>query len=165
MPGTSIKLPVLNLLPGGIVSDHPFNGEPCINVGVSFQKAKATHRGSLLENITQIFALIDTGAQWNLVDEELVKQNNSPILETLTNQSAVGSATITNHALSLMLYGAGGVNLLHETGAGTIDLRGRHVPYRMILGRKFLQATRFNYDSIRGITEMEVLGGQIPGVL
>jgi hypothetical protein len=160
----SVKLPVLRLLPTGQETDHPFNGEPCINVGVSFQKAKSTPQGALLENITQVIALIDTGAQWNLIDEDLVKASASPIMEILTNHGAVGSSVITNHAISLMLFGTT-ANLLHETGAGTINLKGRTVPWRMILGRKFLQGTRFEYDNVKGIGEIEIFAGQLPGML
>jgi hypothetical protein len=164
MTVSSIKLRVRRLLPTGQETDHPFNGEPCINIGVSFQKAKSTPQGSLLENITQVVALIDTGAQWNLIDEDLVKASASPVLETLTNHGAVGSSVITNHAVSLMFYGDT-ANLLHETGAGTISLKSRTVPWRIILGRKFLQSTRFEYDRVHGIREIEIFGGQLPGIL
>jgi len=154
----SIKLTVRRLLPNGEETEHPVHGEPCVNIGVSFEKAKQTPEGALLGGITQVIALIDTGAQWNLIDSDMVRASGSPALETLVNHGAAGSAMITNHSISLMLYGTSG-NMLHNTGAGTIDLKGRTVPWRMILGRKFLQMTRFTYNGVEGIAEIEMLPG------
>jgi|SRR5450759_563342 hypothetical protein len=151
-----IRVPVHWLSPDGSQSSHPVNGEPCIKVGISFQSPVAEGKQLRLNAITWAYALLDTGAQWNLVEEKLVHERQSPALETLTNHGATGSATITNHAVALFLKGTPD-DLIHNTGAGTIDLSARKVPWRMILGRKFLQTTRFSYNSTQGIKEIELI--------
>lgn len=163
-PRKSITLSVEWLLPTGEPTDHPFNGEPCVSVGISFEKPTPHESGgALLTGIKHIKALIDTGAQWNMIDCTLVQEAGSKPVETVMSYGVNGSSIITNHEISMMFFGKDS-NMLHKTGAGTLDLRGRTVPYRMILGRKFLQMTRFRYDGVRGIKEIEVIHG-MAGIL
>ncbi|QOZ66578.1 hypothetical protein WN72_09470 [Bradyrhizobium arachidis] len=128
--------------------------DSCIEIGVSFQPPTQVQGGAA--GITKVKALIDTGSQWNLIDEDLIKAHNPPVLERLMNHGVARSAIMTNHRVWFMLYSGVG-NMLHETGAGGINLSGRMSPWRVILGRKFLQGARFTYDSTAGIGELEIL--------
>ncbi|MET4206868.1 hypothetical protein [Bradyrhizobium sp. LA2.1] len=154
-PPESIRVEVEWLLHDGRKTDHPFDGQPCIELGVSFQPPTQVPGGAVLNGITRVKALIDTGSQWNLIDEELIRAHNPPVLDRLINQGVAGSAMMTSHRIWMMLYSGAG-NMMHETGAGGINLSGRNSPWRVILGRKFLQATRFTYDGATGIRELEI---------
>lgn len=141
------------LSPTGSETLHPIDGQPCLYIGVSFKESETREGGHFLPGITWVYALIDTGAQWNLVDERLVKENNSPSLESLRNEGVTGSEMITNHAVAFFLRGEPD-SMIHSTGAGTVDLSRRKVPWRVILGRKFLQLCHFSYDGTQGIREL-----------
>lgn len=155
-PPKSLKVPVEWLLHDGRPTAHPFDGAPCIELGVSFRPPTQVAGGAILNGITKVKALIDTGAQWNLVDEELVRAHNPPVLDRLVNHGVAGSAIMTNHPVWFMIYSGAG-NMMHGTGAGTISLKGKPSPWRVILGRKFLQGARFAYDGAAGIRELEIL--------
>ena len=146
-------IPVRYLLPSGLVTADTIKGEPCIQLKVSFQKPTPVQGGFWVGGLIPVIALIDTGAEWNLVDKTLVALHGSPAIETLVNHGIVGSALITNHAVTLHLAEA---SMNHQTGAATVDLSGRAVPWQMILGRKFLQIARFTYDHAAGIKEIGI---------
>jgi hypothetical protein len=137
-------LPVQYLMPTGAVTTDIVKGEPCIQLEVSFQKPTPAAGGNRISGLISVTALLDTGASWNFVDQALVAQAKSSAIETLMNHGVVGSSMITNHEVVFHFRLPSG-NLIHRTGAGTIDLSSRQIPWRVILGRKFLQTTKFTY--------------------
>lgn len=139
-------IPVVLLGPDGQPTSGHF-GIPCIQIRYTFTQPVQTAAGFQCTNLRTVWALLDTGADWNLIHEDLLPQSY-PILDQLTNTGIGGSVPTTNHGVWMYLDP---IEIIHTTGIMTMKRTGMP-PYDLILGRKFLQCTRFTYDLVSGCT-------------
>lgn len=97
-----------------------------------------------------VWALIDTGAEYNLLDECLFQEHIVPIQDVITH-GVNGTTTSQNYEITLHPDNA---SSFHITGVLSMPHRLDR-PWRMILGRKFLQCTKFTYDAHNGIQNLD----------
>lgn len=137
---------------GEVSSDHVL-AAPCVEVLFSFTTG-------LTGNVTyegKVWALIDTGADMNLIDVALIPQHatRNAAIET---RGISGATSATVYLADLSLVGSG-------TALTTQVLEWHQragAPYRVILGRHFLRHTRFIYDRMNGITALDLFKGNQP---
>lgn len=122
-------------------------GIPCIQIRYTFSKPVQTDVGIQCTDLRSVWALLDTGADWNLIHEDLIP-HSYPIIDQLTNTGIGGSVPTTNHQVWFMVDPT---DMVHATGIMSMKRLGAP-PYDLILGRKFLQCTRFTYDLVNGCT-------------
>lgn len=142
---------VSNLLPDGSITSDPYAGAPCIRLRYTFQQPIQKAEGGLtVGGVRTAWALLDTGADWNLIDETLVPPD-ALFVEHIVSKGVTGSLRARNYHVTFHIPEA---DMFHQTGIHTMGAEpGR--PFAVILGRKFLQSTRFRYDGHLGIVDLE----------
>lgn len=142
-------MPIINLNNQGVVV-NTFHGAPCVRVAYSFEKPTISANGRHeLTGLKRCLALIDTGADWNCIHEDLIPPHATAI-EEIVNEGVGGLHKAKNYAFTLH---PDGVDCFHS--AGVISMPRTARPFDIILGRKFLQCTRFVWDGCNGIVQME----------
>jgi len=135
----------------GAITAHPFQYYPCIRFRYSFQAPTI-----LADGTTQIYglrdavALVDTGADLNLIRRDLIPNDTTPV-QTVTSLGVNGSTREEIFSVSLYLAEA---DMVHSTGVMSWT-PANNPPYNMIVGRKFLQMCRFEFDRHKGIRSIE----------
>ena len=145
------RIPVASLDENGTPSSSPFKVAPCISIRYSFEKPILKEDGVYtISGLNRVWALIDTGADYNMLDDNLLQNNIYPIQNVVTH-GVNGASTSLNYEITLHPDGS---SHFHRTGVLSMPHRPDR-PWRMILGRKFLQCTKFTYDADKGIQSLE----------
>jgi hypothetical protein len=129
---------------------NSFRGAPCIDLSYSFNHAVPRDGGIYIDGLRQIRALLDTGADTNLLDSNLFPSHVHPV-EHIISVGVTGQETAANYDVTLYLRE---FDLVQTTGVLAMKPQVSR-PFQMILGRKFLQTTRFVFDGRRGLSELE----------
>ena len=141
-------VPVTHLDAHGLPSADHVHAPPCVELLYSFAPVSmaevATFEG-------RCWALIDTGADINLIEQTLVPAH-ARFNANIRNVGVSGASEATVYLADMLLCGS---EKSFTTQFSTANLGAS--PYRMILGRLFLRHTRFRYDGPSGITAIEVL--------
>lgn len=141
---------VLKLDHLGNPTNHPYAYYPCIRLRYSFQASFAEPNGRRgLNGIVTALAMIDTGADLNLIKSDLIPSSASPV-ETVTNYGVNGATQERNYEVTFHLPE---FDAFHQTGIISWS-PGNNPPYDVILGRKFLQMCRFEFDQHEGIQNL-----------
>jgi hypothetical protein len=130
---------------GGITTGHA--GLPCIRLRYSFRPPEIVGNETRLYELRDAWALLDTGADWNLIYADLIPTDN-PAIDRVISRGIGGKEHVNNHRV---WFHFDSIDLSQATGIMAMK-RGAYSPYDLILGRKFLQTTRFVYDLVRGVT-------------
>jgi hypothetical protein len=145
-------LTVKKLRADGSIGDDSF-AAPCVELEFSFAKAVHLSPGQVaLANRKTVTALLDTGADHNLIDEDLVPPE-AQSFRAVESAGVGGIRTARAHEISLYFPEAGRII---ETAVITMA-RDHDRQFSMVLGRSFLNETRFVYDGKRGIVDLELL--------
>ena len=145
------EIAVVKLMSDGTLTTDPWRGAPCIRVAYTFEEPRQKPGGGLtIDGLKTTWALLDTGADWNVIDETLVPAS-ARFVESLFSEGVTGGQHVANHHVTFHIPEA---DMFHQTGIHTMQARpGR--AYGIILGRKFLQMTRFRYEGHLGIVGLE----------
>ncbi|MEO1405378.1 MAG: hypothetical protein AAFV54_02660 [Pseudomonadota bacterium] len=145
------NIPVEKLDQNGALTTHPFQYYPCVRLRFSFQSPVALPGGGhRINGLMDAVALIDTGADFNLIRTELIPTNLQPV-ETVNSLGVNGVTQERNYEVCLFIREA---DMVHNTGIVSWSPTNTP-PYNMILGRKFLQMCRFEFDRHNGIGSLE----------
>lgn len=137
-------IPVVNLGNQGH-PDPTFRGAPCVRVRFTFEPPVMKPNGSQsMVGLQDTWALIDTGADLNCIDERLVPLATTAI-ELVTSAGINGIHQARNYPVSFFFPEA---DWAQNTGVITMPPADR--PFGIILGRKFLQNITYNYDGRLG---------------
>lgn len=137
---------------GEVSSDHVL-AAPCVEVLFSFTTGltgSVTYEG-------KVWALIDTGADMNLIDVALIP-DHATRNAAIQTRGIGGVVPATVYLVDLSLVGS-------ATALTTQVIewhQGTSSPYRIILGRHFLRHTRFVYDRSNGISSLDLFKGNQP---
>lgn len=142
-----VKLTVRHINPEGSCCGT-YRSAPCIDIRYSFSSPTLGEDGVWrLNDLSDAVALIDTGADLNLIDETLVPDWAAPKWQTM-NHSVNSSSLADTHNVTLHIAQA---SFMLTTDFLTMPAAPRQ--YGIILGRKFLQNVRFRYDGAAGISD------------
>lgn len=148
------EIPVIKIDNNGQQVSSSHYGAPCILMRYSFQPmVNRPGGGATLEGIHSTLALLDTGADHNLICESLIP-STAVCVEQVHNSGVTGSRMCANYQITLHIPQA---DMMHATGVIALEPSSTR-PYKIILGRKFLQMTRFVWDPVEGITALEWAG-------
>lgn len=144
-------IPVQRRLPNGQATDHPFLGQPCIEIGFSFNTpTKLEDRNLKLTGLKYRWALLDTGADFNLISEDLIP-HGAKCVQDVQNNGVTGTVQARVYEITFHIREK---NIFHQTGCSSMPYRENR-GFDIILGRKFLQCTRFTYEFHHGIQAIE----------
>lgn len=142
---------VVKVMPNGTLTSDPWRGAPCIRLAYTFEEPCKGPDGRLsIDGLKTAWALLDTGADWNVIDETLVPPS-ARFVEHLFSEGVTGGQNVANHHVTFHIPEA---DMFHQTGVHTMQHRPSR-PYGLILGRKFLQMTRFRYEGHLGIVSLQ----------
>ncbi|TAJ54073.1 MAG: hypothetical protein EPO54_01425 [Brevundimonas sp.] len=147
MTQKSWTVPVQHLDANGLASADHVHAPPCVELLYSFAPVVI---GGVATFEGRCWALIDTGADINLVDQSLVPVH-ARFNANVRNVGVSGEAMARVYLADMLLCGS---EKSFTTQFSTTNLGTS--PYRMILGRLFLRHTRFRYEGLSGITSIEV---------
>lgn len=126
-----------------------FWSAPCIEIQFSFQIPAQSENGTWrLEGLQKAIALIDTGADLNVIDERMVPPGAQPTSQQMSHGV---NASAPAAAYNITLYVA---ESRHMLTTNFLSMPPGPRQYNMILGRKFLQNVRFQYDGMIGISHL-----------
>ena len=95
-------------------------------------------------DLKDAWALIDTGADFNVIDETLVPIGLSS-LQVIANSGVTGVHMGQNYPVTLFIP-----EWDRAVNTGVVTMPPSARPYQMILGRKFLQNAHFQWDGAAG---------------
>ncbi len=140
-------VPVAHLDAQGVPSADHIKAPPCVELLYSFTPV-ATAEVATFEG--RCWALIDTGADINLIDQSLVP-THAQFNASICNVGVSGESEAKVYLTDMLLCGS---EKSFTTQFSTADFGAS--PFRVILGRLFLRHTRFRYEGALGITSLEV---------
>jgi hypothetical protein len=141
-------IPVTRLGLDGLPSSDPVGGAPCIQVRFSLRAVEAVPGGYRINGMHETWALLDTGADFNVIGREYLADARFND-QVVTSNGLNGAHQSRSFPVTFDLGGE-----FHTTGA-LEGAPGWVCPWRVILGRKFLQMTRFHWDGEAGIRSIE----------
>ena len=151
------QIPVLKIDDDGNQVSSSHHGAPCVMMRYSFQSMVEKPGGGVsLDGIHSALALLDTGADHNLICESLIP-STAACVEQVRNSGVTGWRMCANYRVTLHIPEA---DMMHATGVIAMEPCSTR-PYKMILGRKFLQMTRFAWEPADGITALEWAGNPL----
>lgn len=147
-----ITIPVVSLLPNGSETTDTVAGKPCVRMGLTFQFSES---GSYqIADISHLNGHIDTGCDFTVIDEALLIGRNSPIIKEITITTLHATSVLPVHRATLFFFGPN-QNLAQETEFVAAPISADE-PYRIILGRSFLQQASFIYNGDKGISKIAI---------
>jgi predicted aspartyl protease len=142
-----------NSIPGGASgSELLVTYGPSIIVDIGFDPDYRT-KPVPLAGITDLAALVDTGATESCIDSLLAAQLNLPIVDKRVICGAGGQHEVNMHLAQIY------VPSLHFTVYGSfaaVHLAAGGQPHRALLGRTFLAAMKMSYDGLTGDVTLSI---------
>lgn len=134
----------------GNVIDHPYKYFPCIDIKYTFDKPVKKSDGLLhVSGLKSCKALIDTGADYNLIRKDRIPKSLKSI-EKISNYGVNGVTSENNYEVCFHIPEADSFSQTGIISWSPIQ----NTPYEIILGRKFLQQCSFHFDRHNGISEI-----------
>ena len=146
-------VPVVHIEKSGAITTDHVNAAPCVRVRWSWASPVPTDAGYVIPDLTDTWALIDTGADFSLLSSAFFA-GSGPAIQRVRMTGLGGSEETSSHHITLMFPPS---SLCITAAAMRTDSISRDSPYQMVLGRHFLATTRFTYNGPAGISSLELL--------
>lgn len=121
---------------------------PTIMVDIGFDAAYVPQKGGKpVAGLTNVTALVDTGATASCIDSLLASQLNLPIVDKQITAGVHGALEVNMHLAQIHIPSLGFT--IYGQFAG-VHLQAGGQPHRALLGRTFLRAFKFVYEGHTG---------------
>jgi predicted aspartyl protease len=122
-----------------------------VNIGFDPKFTVGSTESIPIPGITDLNALVDTGATESCIDSLLAAQLNLPVVDRRMTAGAHGAKEVNVHLAQVRVPSLGFT--IYGAFAG-VDLRAGGQAHSALLGRTFLKHFKMNYEGMTGTVEI-----------
>lgn len=154
----AFEIPVFYLDRAGRRTSDRINGEPCIEIGISWDDDAGHARIPHPRKWEKVVGLIDTGAQAIVADPMLISSWAMPWTREMNNLTS-NNTTVTRGHLCQLHFPEHEWTTRQEVFSSPLRANGHN--YDLLLGRVFLQSVDFSWKN-GGLTSLVVAAPTAP---